>query len=238
MDSMGLAAPVVNGKLMQNTANTTAAGTKGTGEDANKKSGSAMDKDSFLQLLVAQMKYQDPMEPTSNTEYIAQYAQFSELEAMNNLSSNMDLQRATSLVGKEVIVKSTGASGETVYTQGKVDYVSSEGTKAYLTVNGKKFNIDDLDSVIDPEYSNALSLAEDFTLSLNKLPNISGLTPEYKSVIDNLTDVYNDMTPYQRSYLTQDTVDKFNQYTERMNQLVPKGTEDKTDAAEADETIE
>lgn len=219
MDGMGLAAPVVNGKLMQNTANTTAAGTKGTGEEANRKSGSAMDKDSFLQLLVAQMKYQDPMEPTSNTEYIAQYAQFSELEAMNNLSSNMDLQRATSLVGKEVIVKSTGASGETVYTQGKVDFVSSEGTKAFLTVNGKKYNIDDLDSVIDPDYSNAMGLAEDFTLSLNKLPNISGLSPEYKSVIDNLSDVYNDMTPYQKGYLSKETVEKFNQYVERMNQL-------------------
>ena len=237
MDSMGLAAPVVNGKLMQNAANTTAAGTKGAGEETNKKSGSAMDKDSFLQLLVAQMKYQDPMEPTSNTEYIAQYAQFSELEAMNNLSSNMDLQRATSLVGKEVIVKSTGASGETVYTQGKVDYVSSEGTKAYLTVNGQKFNIDDLDSVIDPEYSNAVGLAEDFTASLNKLPNISGLSPEYKSVIDNLTDVYNDMTPYQRGYLSRDTVDKFNQYVERMNQLVPKDTDDAEAEADADADV-
>ncbi len=228
MDGMGLAAPVMNGKLMQNTANTTAAGTKGAGEDENRKTGSAMDKDSFLQLLVAQMKYQDPMEPTSNTEYIAQYAQFSELEAMNNLSSNMDLQRATSLVGKEVIVKSTGASGETVYTQGKVDFVSSEGTKAFLTVDGKKFSIEDLDSVIDPEYSNAVSLAEDFTLSLNKLPSIQGLTPEYKKVLDNLTDVYNDMTPYQKNYLSKDTVDKYNMYIERMNQLVPATDTDNT----------
>ena len=228
MDSMGLAAPVMNGKLMQNTANTTAAGAKGTGEDADKKSGSAMDKDSFLQLLVAQMKYQDPMEPTSNTEYISQYAQFSELEAMNNLSSNMDLQRATSLVGKEVIVKSTGASGETVYTQGKVDFVSSEGTKAFLTVDGKKFSIDDLDSVIDPEYSDAVSRAEEFTLSLNKLPSIQGLTPEYKKTVDNLTDVYNNLTPYQKNYLSKDTVDKYNLYIERMNQLVPATDTDNT----------
>ncbi len=228
MDSMGLAAPVMNGKLMQNTANTTAAGAKGTGEDADKKSGSAMDKDSFLQLLVAQMKYQDPMEPTSNTEYISQYAQFSELEAMNNLSSNMDLQRATSLVGKEVIVKSTGASGETVYTQGKVDFVSSEGTKAFLTVDGKKFSIDDLDSVIDPEYSDAVSRAEEFTLSLNKLPSIQGLTPEYKKAVDNLTDAYNSLTPYQKNYLSKDTVDKYNLYIERMNQLVPATDTDNT----------
>ena len=84
------------------------------------------------------------------------------------------------------------------------------------------FNIDDLDSVIDSEYSNALSLASDFELSLSKLPNLSGLTPEYKSVIDNLKDVYNDMTPYQKNYLSKETVDKFNQYVERMSQLVPE----------------
>ena len=193
-----------------------------------KKAGGDMDKDAFLQLLVAQMKYQDPMEPTSNTEYISQYAQFSELEAMNNLSSNMDLQRATSLVGKEVIVKSTGASGETVYTQGKVDFVSSEGTKAFLTVDGKKFSIDDLDSVIDPEYSDAVSRAEEFTLSLNKLPSIQGLTPEYKKAVDNLTDAYNNLTPYQKNYLSKDTVDKYNLYIERMNQLVPATDTDNT----------
>ena len=44
-----------------------------------KDSNSSLDKDAFLQLLVAQMKYQDPLEPTSNTEYISQLATFSEL---------------------------------------------------------------------------------------------------------------------------------------------------------------
>ena len=52
-----------------------------------KTSNSSLDKDAFLQLLVAQMKYQDPLEPTSNTEYISQLATFSELEEMQNLTS-------------------------------------------------------------------------------------------------------------------------------------------------------
>ena len=114
---MSLAAPVVDGQLVQSESRV---GVAKTVSDKTSEQASSMDKDSFLQLLVAQMKYQDPMEPTSNTEYIAQYAQFSELEAMQNLSSNMDLQRATGLVGKEVIVKSTGASGEPVYAQGRM----------------------------------------------------------------------------------------------------------------------
>jgi flagellar basal-body rod modification protein FlgD len=235
---MSLAAPVVDGKLMQNTTGQVSS----TGQTSGSKSSSgssSMDKDSFLQLLVAQMKYQDPMEPTSNTEYVAQYAQFSELEAMQNLSSNMDLQRATTLVGKEVIVKSTGASGETTYVQGKVDFVSQEGSKAYLTINGKKYNIEDLDSVIDEEYSNAINLAQQFETSLSKLPALAQLTPEYKSVVDNLKDVYTDMTPYQKGYLSKETVDKYNQYVERMSQLVPKDTDsrEQTDTEEKTEEV-
>ena len=174
---MSLAAPVVDGKVVQNT---TAANTTGAGKET--KANNSMDKDSFLQLLVAQMKYQDPMEPQSNTEYVAQYAQFSELEAMQNLSSNMDLQRATGLVGKEVVVKTTGASGEPVYTQGRVDFVSTEGSKAYMTINGQKYSIDDLDSVMDGEYLNATTLATEFITSLNKLPRAASLTLEYKDV--------------------------------------------------------
>ena len=214
---MSLTASVVNGELVQSESRV---GTKKTISEKTSDQASSMDKDAFLQLLVAQMKYQDPMEPTSNTEYISQYAQFSELEAMNNLSSNMDLQRATSLVGKEVLVKSTGASGESVYTQGRVDFVSQEGNKAYLSIGGQKYSIDDLDSVVDEDYTNAINLATDFTNSLNKLPNLNYLTADYKDVVQNLTDVYNDMSPYQRGYLDSASVSKYKQYAERMAQLL------------------
>ena len=69
-----------------------------------------LDKDAFLQLLVAQMKYQDPLEPTDNTEYISQLATFSQLEEMQNMTAGMSLQRASGLVGQEVIVKVINAS--------------------------------------------------------------------------------------------------------------------------------
>ncbi|MDE5598481.1 MAG: hypothetical protein K2J04_11725, partial [Lachnospiraceae bacterium] len=59
------------GKFVENTSAASMENAK------KKKSNSTVDKDQFLQLLVAQMKYQDPLEPTSNTEYISQYATFS-----------------------------------------------------------------------------------------------------------------------------------------------------------------
>ena len=49
-------------------------------------SNSALGKDAFLQLLVTQMQYQDPLDPQDNSEYLAQLAQFSALEQMTNVS--------------------------------------------------------------------------------------------------------------------------------------------------------
>ena len=77
---MSLSAQYVDGELITSTSQINKKETKTTA------SGNSMDKEAFLQLLVAQMKYQDPLQPTSNTEYISQYATFSELEQMQNMS--------------------------------------------------------------------------------------------------------------------------------------------------------
>jgi len=73
-----------------------------------------MGKDEFLKLLVAQLRYQDPLNPMENTEFIAQLATFSSLEQMTNLNDSFDVQTsmiqslnnnmAASLVGREVVV--------------------------------------------------------------------------------------------------------------------------------------
>ena len=156
---MALVAPVENGKIVETASQTYV-------KKSTKSSKSGMDKEAFLQLLVAQMKYQDPLEPTSNTEYISQYAQFSQVEQMQNMSSSMDLQRASSLVGKEVYIKTTTSSGDTKLVQGRVDYVSYENNKAYLYINEQKYSIDDLDSIVDANYLDAYNKAYNFTVKL------------------------------------------------------------------------
>ena len=69
------------------------------------------------------MQYQDPLEPTSNTEYVAQLATFSELEAMTNLNESMAISRASELIGKKVTVQKVSATtGDITATAGNVDY--------------------------------------------------------------------------------------------------------------------
>jgi len=70
--------------------------------DATKDFG---DKDTFLKLLVAQLKYQDPSNPADSTQFLAQTAQFTQVEKLGDIADLMKSQRlvnASALVGHPV----------------------------------------------------------------------------------------------------------------------------------------
>ena len=105
--------------------------------DSSKKqsqaTGSNLGYDQFLTLLCAEMQYQDPLEPTSNTEYVAQLATFSQLEATLSMQQSQENSMANDLVGKHVILKVEDENtGATNYVDGKVDYVLYEDGKTLL----------------------------------------------------------------------------------------------------------
>ena len=210
---MSTVANIVNGDITNNGVSASEAKKNAT------KSGD-LDKEAFLQLLVTQMKYQDPLEPTDNTEYVSQLATFSELEQMTNLVASSDLTRASQLVGQYVTVKDKNeTTGEETLIGGKVDSVTVENGKGYLNIDGGKYSIDNLDSVVDEKYLNAYELADNFTRSLNSLPTLANLTTSYKDIIDNLTQVLNDMSTYEKSFLTAANIADLQKYQERMAEL-------------------
>lgn len=188
-------------------------------KNTSKTSNNGMDKEAFLQLLVAQMKYQDPMEPTSNTEFVSQYAQFSQVEQMQNMSGSMDFARASSLVGKEVYIKTTGTDGEPKYVKGKVDYVVYERGKAYLSINESLYSLDDLDTVVDKEYQDAYDKGYDFTLRLNKLPAVGGVDLTDADEIDELQKIYEEMNDYEKSFITEENAKKLKDYIAKLQEV-------------------
>ncbi len=211
---MALVAAVENGKVVESTSKSSLS------NSSNSSTGNSVDKDSFLQLLVAQMQYQDPLEPTSNTEYISQYAQFSQVEALDNMSTNMDMIRASGLVGQQVYIKTTSSSGETNYVEGKVDYVVYENGKPYLSINESLYSMDDLDTVVDSDYKKAYDAAYDLTVALKKLPVVANITiSENGKTIDGLEEAYNNMSDYGKSFVASDTLQTLNAYIDKLAEL-------------------
>lgn len=145
--------------VQTNTSSTssTSASKKSALSDTTATNGnSTLGKEAFLQLLVTQMKYQDPLNPQSDTEYVAQLATFSQLEQMQNLNSSFTNSQAFGLVGKEVIMTTTSASGNLGYVNGKVDFVSMINGEPFLSIDDKLYPANQLDSVVSSEYADEL----------------------------------------------------------------------------------
>ncbi len=109
---------------------------------------SALDKETFLKLLVTQMEYQDPLDPQDNSEYLAELAQFSALEQMTNVADslssisslveNMDTSllvgQLSNMIGKEIQWQtSTTVTGDN--GQSYENKTTLEGTIAGVSIS-------------------------------------------------------------------------------------------------------
>ena len=239
---MPIIAPVENGKLnYEYTDNSKKNGINPTG--------STLGYDQFLQLLCAEMQYQDPLEPTSNTDYVAQMATFSQLEATLSLTETQANANASELVGKQVILKITSeTTGQTSYVDGRVDYVMYQNGEAYLSVNDQLYPASALDTVADSEYYEGVTLAKTVTDMVEQLPDLQYLTTSWEKAIIQLREIYDGMTSYQQQFVSDDTIGTLNKYEEKMKELllqaeqskdVTEGTEDtgnETESGSEEET--
>lgn len=115
---------------------------------------SSLGKDAFLQLLVTQLQYQDPLNPQSNTEFVSELAQFSSLEEMQNMTGTLSNSQALGLVGKNVVIevgKSEGLSSTTTVA-GYVEFVKMVDGHAKLAIKGELYDYADLEYVMDDAY--------------------------------------------------------------------------------------
>ena len=108
--------------------------TSPTADTQAAKSGtnSAMGKDQFLKLFVAQLQHQDPMNPMQDSDFMGQMASFSTLEQVSNLASENAKTNAIGLIGRTVTYKGKDGAEHT----GAVEKVSTKDGKPSLTVGG------------------------------------------------------------------------------------------------------
>ncbi len=146
---MAISAQIVDGKVVANyTADSSSQ--KTTGNDS-------LNKDAFLNILVAEMQYQDPLEPSSNTDWVSQMASFSQIEELQGMSETITEQSATDLVGKKVIIAaSENTTGDVNYVTGEVECIEKQSDGVYLSVDGYLYSLDNLYAVVDEDYYNKL----------------------------------------------------------------------------------
>jgi flagellar basal-body rod modification protein FlgD len=122
----------------------------------------ALSGETFLTLLVAQLKYQDPLGPKDNTEFLTQLAQMNSLEEMQQLNLGMTSIQAYSLVGKFACaeVLDSGSGTKSLYS-GPVDSIVSKRGTYYAVIGENAVKVEDIVQVFDPKLLNTdMTLAE------------------------------------------------------------------------------
>ncbi|TPM36943.1 flagellar hook assembly protein FlgD [Mesorhizobium sp. B2-3-4] len=106
----------------------------GANQTTTQTSKTAVDYNSFLKLLIAEMKNQDPTKPMDSTQYVAQLATFSQVEQSVQTNTKLDqimqssaLSQADALIGRNI----TSADGKTTGTVASVT-LGSNGLIAVL----------------------------------------------------------------------------------------------------------
>lgn len=121
--------------------------------------GDVLDKHDFLRLLTVQLRYQDPMDPVKDQDFIAQMAQFTSLEQMQNLTEKMDefidvqmssaaTAQAATLLGRTVSVFDSETNESIV---GVVDSVRFDLGLPLLMIGDKAYTLGDVYEIRTPD---------------------------------------------------------------------------------------
>ncbi|MDR2167848.1 MAG: hypothetical protein LBE35_08395 [Clostridiales bacterium] len=120
--------------------------------------GNDLDRNAFLNLLITQLRHQDPLNPMDDREFIAQLAQFSSLEQMQNLNTTFNRFQAFSMMGHVVMgMTRNPVTNQVMEITGRVDSVSiiagepwlnlirTDGSEIELRASDVQFSANDSD---------------------------------------------------------------------------------------------
>lgn len=141
-----------------------------TQSKSTRTTGMTNDSNMFLNLMLQQLKSQDPTSPTDNTEWLSQLAQYSSLEQMtqmntglencakyisalyNDMSYNSEITQTLSMIGKDVTLQipDENDSSKTTEITGTVSEASFKDGTGKIKVNGKYYSIANVTSIREP----------------------------------------------------------------------------------------
>jgi flagellar basal-body rod modification protein FlgD len=120
-------------------------------QQTSKLQAGGFDKDAFMKLLIAQVRYQDPTKPIDSTQFIAQTATFTQVEQMQKLAESQakalsfqQILLSSALIGREVAAVDE-TTGQIV--AGQVTSVNLDGDTPSVVVQGRDVPIDKIDQI-------------------------------------------------------------------------------------------
>ena len=191
---------------------------------------SELGQDAFLKLLVAQLKYQDPLNPADGAEFLAQTAQFTMVEKLSDLEAqgqstvtSQQQMQAAQLVGRQVTyVDSTGS-----LVEGVVESAEYTPDGQSLTIDGQAVELDNITKVVGnnrvdgaSEAVSALgpSLASSLTPALvEAIQEASAGTADSDAEVDSAAEVSSDHDREAESTSTDALADETDTVTETSN---------------------
>ncbi|MCR4781993.1 MAG: hypothetical protein K5851_04515 [Lachnospiraceae bacterium] len=207
--SNGQMANEANAKKAYDSAGT---GAKTAADKA--KGNTSFDKNMFLKLLAAEMQYQDPMEPTQNSEYVSEMATFSQVEATQNVAGSVDSISAGSLIGKYVTVDSDDG-----LVTGVVDYTTKKDDTMYINVNGKDFDVDKVISIKDSQYYESTMAASTLNSMVSQLPDKEHFTLDNEKQLTAVINLYDSFSAYTKQFVAPGDLAKITELTSRLEEL-------------------
>ena len=116
------------------------------------KAGDSLGKDDFLRMLTAQLQYQNPLDPMNDQEFVAQMAQFSSLEQLQNMNATMTQNSQWNMLLSQTInnTMATSLIGRTVTADSNAIGINGDGG-ATLTFNSDAFALNGTVTISDSE---------------------------------------------------------------------------------------
>ncbi|MDH8676628.1 flagellar hook capping FlgD N-terminal domain-containing protein [Fusibacter bizertensis] len=108
-------------------------------ENATRQKNQVLDKDAFLKLMMVQLQNQNPLNPTDNTEYMNQMAQFSSVEQLSNIAASSETtNQLSALMSKQMEDMAAAIEKLSGTSEGSEDMVNSQ--KEIIEQNTKILN--------------------------------------------------------------------------------------------------